>query len=101
MAETAAAGAVERVRKGILSNAGGMMLPYNNLIDPEKKQSERIREYKEKNMKRMLTKGDIQQVAKFAQNHQTLKQIDEELEHEKSNSEENGESIEDEEGYTG
>jgi hypothetical protein len=52
-------------------------------------------------MKRMLTKGDIQQVAKFAQNHQTLKQIDEELEHEKSHSEENGESIEDEEGYTG
>jgi hypothetical protein len=32
-----AAGAVERVRKGILSNAGGMMLPNNNLIDPEKK----------------------------------------------------------------
>jgi hypothetical protein len=40
-------------------------------------------------------------VAKFAQNHQTLKQIDEELEHATSNSEENGESIEDEEGYTG
>jgi hypothetical protein len=32
---------------------------------------------------------------------QTLKQIDEELEHEKSHSEENSESIEDEEGYTG
>jgi hypothetical protein len=38
-------------------------------------------------------------VAKFAQNHQTLKQIDEELEHATSNSEAIDE--EDEEGYTG
>jgi hypothetical protein len=29
------------------------------MISPEKKQSERIREYKEKNMKKILTKGDI------------------------------------------
>lgn len=47
-------------------------------------------------MKRLLTKADIHQVAKFAQNHQTLKQIDEELENEPSVSEEKDESEENE-----
>ena len=95
MAEVAAAGAVEKIRKGILNNGGSLVS--NSLIEPEKKQSERIREYKEKYLKRTLTKGDIYQVAKFAQNHQTLKQIDEELEHATSRSEEIEEGV-DEEG---
>ncbi len=88
-------GAVEKVTKGILGNLSGLS-SQNVIIDPEKKQSERIREYKEKNMKRLLTKADIHQVAKFAQNHQTLKQIDEELENEPSVSEEKDESEENE-----
>jgi hypothetical protein len=36
MAETASAGAVERVKKGILSNAG-VLIPNNLVIEPEKK----------------------------------------------------------------
>lgn len=76
--------------KGIIGNFN-VLSPSNDIIETEKKQSERIREYKEKNMNRLLTKADIRQVVKFAQNHQTLKQIDEELENEPSMSEENEE----------
>lgn len=35
MAEVAAAGAVEKIRKGILNNAGSLVS--NSLIEPEKK----------------------------------------------------------------
>jgi hypothetical protein len=46
-----------------------------------------VQEYKEKNLKRKLTISDIKMVSKFAQNSQSLKQIDEELEFNSSESE--------------
>lgn len=47
-----------------------------------------VQEYKDKMYKRKLTISDINMVSKFAQNSQSLKQIDEELEYNSSHSEE-------------
>ena len=56
-------------------------------LNDEMSQSERLREYKEKNMKRTLTKSDVEKGPfNVAKNMQTLKQIDEELEANSSSS---------------
>lgn len=51
-------------------------------------QSTRVKDYKQKNLKKSLTKSDVEKVAKFVQNVSTLKQIDEDLEERSSSSEE-------------